>query len=241
VTVFKLCPTTCPSCGHAFEVDISFGLDGKRQRNVRERLMAGTYQVYPCPACKVTAVYESPMIYTDFERGEYVAMETARSAAKQTALARHETIFRDCFECGPPIAQELGARVKRRIVYGFGALREKLRLWDAGLDDRIVEAVKGDLVDQEGYHPATVMLRLAALLDGGHLMFGIYPPIDPPEDLPPDKPWVAPPSPALDFVTAPAAMYQSRSAEPSKLERDFPWIGDDWLVDVHDGPSYLYR
>lgn len=218
-----------------------FGLDGQRTAHVRDHLLAGTFQVFPCPQCGDKVVYESPMVFIDFERGEYLALETPRSATKQTSLSRHETIWRDSFEHGPPIAQELGARLKRRIVYGFGALREKLMIWDAGLDDRIVEAVKGDLVAEEAYHPAAVMLRLISILDGGHLMFGMFPPIDAPEELAADQPWTIPPSDPLQIVIGTTAMYQARAAELSKIERDFPWLGDDWLVDMHDGPSYLYQ
>jgi len=36
------------------------------------------------------------------------------------------------------------------------------------------------------------------------------------------------------------ATYQARAAEPSGIARDYPWLGDDWFVDIHDGPSYLY-
>jgi hypothetical protein len=35
-------------------------------------------------------------------------------------------------------------------------------------------------------------------------------------------------------------MYQARAAAPSRATRDYPWLSDDWFVDIHDGPSYLY-
>jgi hypothetical protein len=181
------------------------------------------------------------VVYTDFERHEYVASETPTSATWQAALARHQTVFRDCFEAGPPIAQDMGAAFKRRVVFGFRALREKLVLWDAGLDDRVVEAVKGDLLRAEGESPSSVVLRIARVLDGGHLLFAIYQPVRPPADLPASEPWgLRHPAPH-DFVTAPAASYASRAAEPTAIARDYPWLGDDWFVDIHDGPSYLYR
>lgn len=241
MSTFRRYDTTCPACGHAHEVEIARGLHITRLPNIRRHLLDGTFQVYPCPACGKAAVYEATVVYTDFERNEYVACETARSATWQAALARHQTVFRDCFEHGPPIAQEMGHRFKRRLVFGFRALREKLVLWDKGLDDRIVEAVKGDLLREEGEAPRDAVLRISRVLDGGHLLFAVYEPVRPPEDLPPDEPWVATLPAPHDFLTAPAAMYAARAAEPSRIERDYPWLGDDWFIDLHDGPSYLYR
>src|SRR5262249_22561095 len=133
-----------------------------------------------------------------------------------------------------------GNRFKRRLVFGFRALREKLVLWDAGLDDRVVEAVKGDLLREDDQAPRDVVLRIARVLDGGHLLFALYEPVRPPEGLAPEEPWVCKPPAPHDFMTAPAAMYAARAAEPSRIERDYPWLHDDWLIDLHDGPSYLY-
>ena len=126
-------------------------------------------------------------------------------------------------------------------MFGLPAMREKLVLWDAGLDDRIVEAVKGDLLEAEDYHPAAVMLRLIEILDGGHLLFGAYPPIDPPEGMALDQPWSIEPTQPIETLIGTAAMYEARAAAPSKVERDFPWLAEEWIVDMHDGPSYLYR
>src|SRR5213078_3587859 len=187
MTTFRIHPVSCPSGGHRFEVEIAHGLHLTRLPTIRERLIDGSFQVYACPACRESALYEATVVYTDFERGEYVAAETPSSASWQTALSRHQTVFRDCFESGPPIAQEMGAKFKRRVVFGFRALREKLVLWDAGLDDRIVEAVKGDLLAEEGESPSGVVLRIARVLDGGHLLFAAYAPVQLPDDLPADQ------------------------------------------------------
>lgn len=241
MSTFRHYPTTCPACGHAHEVEIARGLHITRLPNIRRNLLDGTFQVHRCPSCGETAVYEATVVYTDFECNEYVACETARSATWQAALARHQTVFRDCFEYGPPIAQEMGHRFKRRLVFGFRALREKLILWDAGLDDRVVEAVKGDLLAEEGESPRDVVLRISRVLDGGHLLFAAYEPVRPPEDLAPGDPWVLRLPAPHDFLTAPAATYAARAAEPSRIARDYPWLSDDWFIDIHDGPSYLYR
>jgi hypothetical protein len=240
VSTFRRYEATCPACGHGWTVEIARGLHIKRLPHLREQLLSGRFQVHRCPRCTSPTVFEATVVYTDFERHEYIACETAASASWQAAIARHQTVFRDCFECGPPIAQEMGKAFKRRLVYGFRALREKIVLWDAGLDDRVVEAVKGDLLADEGHAPREVVLRISRVLDGGHLLFSVHEPIRRPDDVPPGMPLVMPLPPAHDFLTAPAAKYRLRAADPTGIARDYPWLGDDWFVDVHDGPSYLY-
>lgn len=240
MSTFRSYDAACPACDHRWKVEIAQGLHITRLPHIREQLLTGRFQVFECPQCKSPTVFEATVVYTDFERHEYIACETAASASWQAAIARHQTVFRDCFEHGPPIAQEMGQLFKRRLVYGFRALREKIVLWDAGLDDRIVEAVKGDLLRQEGQAPRETVLRISRVLDGGHLLFSMHAPIRRPDDVPPGMPLVMPLPPAHDFTTAPAAMYQARVADASGIERDYPWLADDWFIDIHDGPSYLY-
>jgi hypothetical protein len=240
VSTFRPYEATCPACTTRWTVDIARGLHITRLPRIREELVRGTFQVFTCPGCTQPVVVEDTLVYTDFERNEYVAVETAASASWQAAVARHQTVFRNCFENGPPIAQEWGALFKRRIVFGFRALREKLVLWDAGLDDRVVEAVKGDVLRDEGESPRDVVLRISRVLDGGHLLFSMHEPVRRPEDAAPGATFSMTLPPPRDFVTAPATRYKARAANPSQIQVDYPWLHDDWLVDLHHGPSYLY-
>jgi len=240
VTTFRIHEATCPTCGHRWPVEVPQGLHITRLPEVREQLKAGTFQIHTCPGCAAKTFFETPAVYTDFAHNEYLAVETVMTAGWQAAIARHQTVWRNCFEQGPPVAQEMGARMKRRLVYGYRALREKLVLWDAGLDDRIVEAVKGDLLREEEDDPRELVLRLHTILDGGHLLFAVYDPVERPEGQSPDEPLVIPSSTPHDLMTATRDRYDARAAAPSQISQDYPWVHDDWLVDVHDGPSYLY-
>ncbi len=242
MSTFKVHTATCPACGHTgWKVEIAQGLHITRLPEIKQQLLAGTFQTHRCPKCEAPAVFEAPVVYTDFDRGEYVAVENARTGNWQAAITRHQTVFRDCFELGPPIAQEMAARFKRRIVYGYRALREKLLVWDAGLDDRAVEAVKGDLLADEGEAPREVVLRVSRILDGGHLLFSLHDPVPRPAEVPADQPFVLALPPARDFLTATADRVAARMRDVASATRDYPWLQDDWFVDLHDGPSYLYQ
>jgi hypothetical protein len=227
---------TCPSCAHEFVTEIVRGIHITRLPQCREEIMRGEFQARRCPACDRRVVIESSTVYTDFDRHHYVAVESVASATVQSAEVQHKTIFEESFNGGPPIAREMGRRFKRRLVFGYGALREKLVLWDAGFDDFVVEAVKGDLVAADGrWSPETCQLRIATVLDGGHLMFAVLPPRPRPE---PGTAVVHEVEP-LDFLTAASARYQSRLVNRGRIAGDFPWLHSDWLVDLSETAGLL--
>jgi hypothetical protein len=172
-------------------------------------------------------------VYTDFDRDQYVSVETRLRRSWTDVRAVHDRIFEESFGQGPPIASEMGVRFRKRLVFGFPALREKLMIWDAGLDDVVVESLKADLGAGMGAGPGDVLLRLEAVLSGGHLTFLVFEPDR-------QKPIVnalqrgtlAPP---VGAETVLASTYRERLESRAAITRSLPWLGDDWLVDLHDG------
>ena len=121
----------------------------------------------------------APTIYTDFDRHHYVAVETAVREDWATLRTRHDQAFENSFTRGPAIASEMGTRFRKRCVIGFRALREKLMIWDAALDDLVIEGIKGRLMERLGITPGDGVFRLAGLLPGGHLTFLQFEPSPP--------------------------------------------------------------
>jgi len=225
----------CPGCARSFTVDVVWGIHITRLPWARQQILEGRFQVFACPGCALSVTVEGPSVYTDFERHQYVAIETSASASWQAAKLRHQTIFEDSFDSGPEIAREMGRAFTRRLVYGLGRLREKLLLWDAGLDDYAVEAVKGDLLGRLGLGHRDAELVLATILDGGHLMFARLPPRPRPDAEAAQTVRAIEP---LGFETAPAAEYRRRLDAREAIARDYPWLEDDWFVDIGEGPLF---
>jgi hypothetical protein len=214
-----------------------------RLPGARRDILDGTFQVFTCPSCGQATAVESSLVYTDLARGQYVAVESAAGLSWQAAELRHQAVFEECFVNAPSIARELGRTIQKRVVFGFRALREKLLLWDAALDDYVVEAVKGDLARELGLAPSEPLFRLARVLPGGHLLFARFPACQPA-----CQPGAAGDQPvrlvlpaAQGYETAPRERYQRRRDQRARISADFPWLQQEWLVDIHDGPAYLYQ
>jgi hypothetical protein len=233
VSTYAIHRFTC-ECGLERSVEVAAGIHITRLPDARRRILERTFQVFECPSCGHMTRVEAPAVYTDFDRHEYVAVETRVRAPWPALFARHQAIFDDSFLHGPSLASDMGVRFRKRVVVGFLALREKLLTWDAALDDLVVEAVKGDLLAGLGLDPAEALLRLEVVLDGGHLMFAQF---DPPPALDPDGEgghrWR--PVEPVDFVTAPAARYLDRLDARASIADVYPWLAADWLVDLHHG------
>src|SRR5689334_10954321 len=118
MSTFRPYLLTCP-CGHEHKVELVDGIHITRLPAARRQILDGEFQRFACPACGVSTVVEKPAIYTDFERNEYVAVETRIREPWPTVRARHQRIFDDSFRSGPALAGEMGVRFRKRAVVGF--------------------------------------------------------------------------------------------------------------------------
>ncbi len=220
----------CAGCAAAFEVPIQRGLHISRLPEVRASILDNTFQVFPCPCCGYSNRVEVSTILTDFERGEYIGVEGPFPDDWREAKTQHSKVFTETVTLGPDVAGALTARLRHRVVFGHQALREKLLLSEAGLDDRAVEAVKGDVLRAEGLDPWAQLLRVSAVLDGGHLLFARLKPHPPQTDR---NGALTTPNPALlGHVTVTHDRYEARWLGRQQLREDYPWLVDEWVVDL---------
>ena len=204
----------CPGCGATNRTPILKGIHITRLPAVREDIVAGRFQRTTCPHCGFQAQIESTTVYTDFDNGQYIAVEPPAPKDWRAALAPHQAVFDRCFTMGPPIAEELGRGIRHRLVFGVDALREKVLLWDAGLDDRVLESCKGDWLASEGKGPRDEELRLTGVLPGGHCVLRR---LSPRREL-------------LGHTTLLADDYQRRL---SGTGSQYPQLMGDWVVDLY--------
>jgi len=138
----------CPACGLVQTARLAHGAHIARAPEIRDQIFARTFHVVTC-RCAQVFVVQRPLIYTDMDRKHWIQValpeERARWPEYETAV---DGVFARAFT-GAPIARELAAGMRRRLVFGLEALREKLVVWAANLDDRAIECVKLELVRRE--------------------------------------------------------------------------------------------
>jgi hypothetical protein len=230
VSTFYRHTLDCPACGVATEVNLAKGLHITRLPEVRAEILAGTFQVFDCPACGARAAVEARTVYTDFDRRQYVAVEPGPTADWAEARRLAVEVFDAAFTFGPPVAEELAGNMRCRLVFGMRSLREKLLIWDAGLDDRVVEALKADWLRRRGLELHAEVLRVVAVHEGGHILLARF---DPAPPLPEGVLAVQRAAAVLGFETFLGAQYERRLSLARQISGDYPFLQDPWVVDVY--------
>jgi CpXC motif protein len=134
---------TCPRCAHRQPARIAEGVHITRVPRVRDEVLARRFQMLACAQCAAGLVVDEPFVYTDFARHQWLLVAPRRALAEWPAWeTRLRTDLARAFEHGSPIASELGAHMLARVVFGFEALREKLVIWAAGIEDAQIECIK---------------------------------------------------------------------------------------------------
>lgn len=222
----------CPSCGHQHEIPLLKGMHITRLPEVRASIMDGTFQVFACPECGAPTGVERPTVYTDFPGKLYIAMELSGEVDVLALRAAHQSVFDQCFLFGPDVAADLAQGMTCRLVLGIRALREKVLAFHHGIDDRALEGVKLVVAGNNDWDLLQVQLRLLAVHQGGHLLFGVYP-LHRRER--PTGQRVVPNDPAIDHVTVRASTLEAILAEPERLRGAAPWLYEPWIVDASVG------
>lgn len=169
-------PTTlaCPACNAPVEFSAVASVNADRRPDLREAILAGTFQREACGKCDKTFRLDPELSYLDVDRGQWIGVfPVARLPEWETV----ETQVRGTFDLAfgaqaSEAAAEVGAGLKPRLVFGWSALREKLFVAEQGLDDVTVELLKVSLlrnVDDMPLSPENE-LRLANV-EGDELVF----------------------------------------------------------------------
>ena len=118
----------CPNCGKAFEVEAVAAINTERDPELKERLLSGELFIRECPHCGARTLAKFPLLYHD--PAERVMIWLSDGSADTEARMQAAVAGND-FE-----------GYTGRIVDTPGALIEKVKIFDAGLDDISLEMAK---------------------------------------------------------------------------------------------------
>ncbi len=135
-------------CGEHYVVEVANGLHISARPDIRAQILAGTFHRFDCPNCGTITQIDSLLSYTDFPARHWFTI------APSTGLPwrnRYLVIARQGFEStmernAPELVIGWGREMTRRLIFGLAALREKLVIFDAKLDDRVIELLKIQLI-----------------------------------------------------------------------------------------------
>jgi hypothetical protein len=134
----------CPACEHAFEIEVVESVNADRRPDLREEILAGTFQVQTCPDCGAEFRVDPMFNYLDMVQGLWVA---AMPLSELANWVEREDQATSTFESAygskaPGPARDIGSTLSPRLVFGWAALREKVFLASAGLNDVTAELSK---------------------------------------------------------------------------------------------------
>src|ERR1041385_8123724 len=128
----------CPGCGAELTARVADGVHVDRNPALRDDILGRRLHRVVCPACRATTEVRRPFVYTDFGRRHFIQVampdELPRWDAWEAQL--HRDVSR-AFDRGSPHAHGLAEGLACRVVFGLEELRDKLVVWDAGLDDAL--------------------------------------------------------------------------------------------------------
>ena len=122
-------PVSCPRCGEAVETRMWPGINAEVNPNLREQVLQETLFNWTCPACGYVAQMAYPCLYHD--KGRKLMVYLVPNGGKEDLDAV------DVDRAFPQIGY-----VQKRVVSSLAELKEKILIFEAGLDDRAVELVK---------------------------------------------------------------------------------------------------
>jgi CpXC protein len=144
MSIFHAASLNCPQCGTVAQVERTASVNADRRPDLREAIKDGTFQAVECEKCGTPLRLPPHFTYLDVGRGSWILVEPP-SLLEQWPTVEDEVfeVYDHAFgESAPEIAQDIGADLLPRLVFGWMALREKLICQDLDLDDTTLELLK---------------------------------------------------------------------------------------------------
>ncbi|MGE0859349.1 MAG: CpXC domain-containing protein [Gammaproteobacteria bacterium] len=144
MSLFEQQEVTCPACGTPQQVEIAFTLNATRRPDLRDAILERSYQRFACENCGQVFRPEPHLAYLDIRRNQWILAKAVTDVAQWSDFeAAARVLFDDNYgDKASEAAQAVGDTLTVRVVFGWSALREKLLIEAAGLDDVTVEYVK---------------------------------------------------------------------------------------------------
>lgn len=131
----------CPICKRDHTAKLWRRIDVSTEKNAKGKLLKGEFFHFICPDCGYVSQLHYGCLYVDRDIRELIYLTEEKEAEPSMAEKAAETAAADL-----PFWKQGDSLL--RIVQSSEELREKLLIFDNGLDDRLVEICKGFSLSQ---------------------------------------------------------------------------------------------
>lgn len=120
---------TCPKCGRDMGAHLYISINATNDPQFREDLLSGRLLSFKCEKCGYEARYTYPLLYNDMKRRfmVYLIPEIDRFQLEDRSL---ENDYRNL------------KGIRKRLTVDFNSMKEKIFIFESGLDDMAVELTK---------------------------------------------------------------------------------------------------
>ena len=154
----------CPSCGKQGEKKTQSRIILSKDKQARDKILDGSYFEYECAGCNGRFFTNSPFLYNDDENGFMVYFVPGFKERSQKVPTVLKTL--KGFDTDGSIL---------RVAASFSDFIEKIRIFEAELDDKVIEAVKLMYISMyEQDNGKKVHTMVFESTDDAGLHFGVY-------------------------------------------------------------------
>ena len=219
MSVFHTQTLGCPACATPVDFKLVFSVNADRRPDLRDAIVAGTFQRQACPSCGAEFRLDPEFTYMELRHGLYIGVwPLAKRDQWQACAEKTADIFEEGLGKGAsPEAAKLGTGIEPRAVFGWPALVEKLIAKQAGIDDRTLELAKVMALRNGGEMPIPGQCELR-LVEAGADDFVLA--------------WVRPADSQVDkAMRVPRSLIAEIDAEPAAWKAMREEMGEGLVVD----------
>lgn len=128
----------CPKCQYEQDVELYSAINARQDPELREALLANRLNVVTCDHCSATFRVDLPFAYSDPERHVLIYWIPARP---EDQLSSENTFQEDLAQLTSTLPKDLTMPTVS-LVFDRYQLVERIFLYEAGLNERIIEYIK---------------------------------------------------------------------------------------------------
>ena len=160
----------CPVCGKSFTIELYGTINVSLDPSLKVTFLNHEINHVACPKCKVEEVVPYPLLYHDMDSELMVSAVWNDELNWEQEETAYKDLQRELNAVSSSTSSYMGTYT-HRLVFDYNQLVEKIRIFDSGLDDRIIEYLKFLYVGSDQKAAGRMPKILFSHVEGDKLMF----------------------------------------------------------------------